>query len=65
MELDGPIINFNGSYTHNPNNPKLKIETTSISKTNFKTIADFMEEKSYLMLLQNTTMMSSHINKIL
>ncbi|HHU21742.1 MAG TPA: Cof-type HAD-IIB family hydrolase [Acholeplasma sp.] len=49
MELDGPIINFNGSYTHNPNNLKLKIETTSISKKLIlKTIADFMEEKVLL-----------------
>ncbi len=43
MELDGPVINFNGSYTHNPRNPKLKIQTTSISKKLIlKTIADFL-----------------------
>ena len=28
IELDGPVINFNGSYTHNPHIPKLKIQTT-------------------------------------
>src|SRR5574344_1344637 len=43
MELDGAVINFNGSYTHNPHNPKLKIQTTSISKKLIlKTIADFL-----------------------